>query len=192
MSVQAFSWVIEKSQHGGSPLLVMLMIANHAHSDGRQSYPSLETLAAECRMSKRAVQYIIKKHLVPSAELIVEKRNRREGEEGLYGRNTYSIPGVVRDGFHILGAKVAPRAKKLSAIEPTLHAKRPVLHATAIATEPSLEPSLEPKTRPHTPRALSAPDSRTEKQEFNILQKIARLAREHDLNVAIHAGTGPR
>lgn len=189
MSVQAFSWVIEKSSHGGSALLVMLMISNHAHSDGKGSYPSLDTLARECRMSKRAVQYVIQKRLVPSGELIVKRRNRREGEEGLYGRNTYEIPGVVQDGFHIVGAKIAP---SLRAKRQILHAKSSVLHAIAIATEPSLEPSLEPKPLPLTPQQPSKRSRNDEEQEQNVLQKIARMAREKDFSIAIHAGTGPR
>lgn len=59
MSVQAMSWVIEKSQHKGSSFVVLLMIANHAHSDGTHSHPSFECLARESRITVRQVTNII-------------------------------------------------------------------------------------------------------------------------------------
>ena len=53
------SWVIEKSSQKGSNLLVLLMIANHAHTDGTGAYPAIPTLAAESRLS--AIQSSLKK-----------------------------------------------------------------------------------------------------------------------------------
>ena len=96
MSVQAMSWVIEKSVQKGSNLLVLLMIANHAHTDGRGAYPSIETLARESRLTGRGVQYILAK-LESSDELVVER------DAGPRGTHLYSLPGVTRDGFNLRG-----------------------------------------------------------------------------------------
>ena len=96
MSVQAMSWVIEKSGQKGSNLLVLLMIANHAHTDGTGAYPSVATLAAESRLTERGVQYILAK-LESSSELVIER------DAGPRGTHLYSLPGVVRDGFNLRG-----------------------------------------------------------------------------------------
>src|ERR1700686_2993589 len=90
------SWVIEKSGQKGSNLLVLLMIANHADTTGRNSFPAVTTLAAEARLSERAVRYILAK-LERSSELVIE----RDG--GLRGAHLYSLPGVTRDGFNLRG-----------------------------------------------------------------------------------------
>lgn len=71
MSFQATTWVIEHSQHKGSALLLLLMIANHAHSDGTNAFPSVEVLAKECRMSKRQIARILLE-LEKSGELGVD------------------------------------------------------------------------------------------------------------------------
>jgi hypothetical protein len=72
MSFQAQTWVINHSKHKGSALLVMLMIANHAHADGTNAFPSVSTLARECRMSDRQITRIIQQ-LETSGELVVDR-----------------------------------------------------------------------------------------------------------------------
>ena len=72
MSVQAFSHVINHSTHKGGELLCLMMIANHAHADGTNAFPSLRTLAGECRMSERQIRRIIDK-LETSGELLVDR-----------------------------------------------------------------------------------------------------------------------
>lgn len=61
----------------------MLIIANHAHSDGTNAFPSIKTLAKESRMSERQVTRIVQK-LEESGEL---KIGRSEGRVA----NSYSI-----------------------------------------------------------------------------------------------------
>ena len=85
MSVQAISWVIEKSVHKASPFVLLLILANHAHSDGTGAYPSVETLAREARISERHVFRLVRK-LCKSGELRVEKYGSP------YGTNLYSLP----------------------------------------------------------------------------------------------------
>ena len=91
-SVQAISWVIDYSKHKGNSLVVLLMIANHARSDGSGAWPSIHTLAKESRLSDRTVQRCIKRlarttHKI-KPELIVRTA------KGPYGSNLYDIPGV--------------------------------------------------------------------------------------------------
>jgi Helix-turn-helix domain len=96
VSVQSTSWVIKKSGQKGSNLLVLLMIADHADTAGRNAYPSVSTLAAESRLSERGVRYILAK-LERSSELVIERN------AGPYGTHLYSLPGVMRDGFNVRG-----------------------------------------------------------------------------------------
>ena len=72
MSFQAQNWVITYSKQKGSALLVLLMIANHAHSDGTNAFPSIKTLAKECRLSERQITRIVGQ-LEQSGELLIER-----------------------------------------------------------------------------------------------------------------------
>lgn len=79
------SWVIEHSKQKGSSFVVLLMIANHAHSDGTNAFPSYDTIARESRISHRQVTRIIPK-LEASGELVID----RHGGPSL--PNKYTIP----------------------------------------------------------------------------------------------------
>jgi helix-turn-helix protein len=84
VSVQAITWVIENSRHKGSEFVVLLMIANHAHGDGTGSWPSIETLAREARITPRHVIRILPK-LQKSGELIIDR------EAAPHGTNLYAL-----------------------------------------------------------------------------------------------------
>lgn len=98
MSVQAISWVIDQSKHKGNTFVVLLMIANHARSDGSGAWPSIHTIAKESRLADRTVQRCIKRltrawsgvkgwqGAPPELKVLVGK--------GPYGSNLYDIPGV--------------------------------------------------------------------------------------------------
>jgi hypothetical protein len=98
LSVQAISWVIDQSKHKGNSFVVLLMIANHARSDGTGAWPSVATLCKESRLSRRTVQRCINRltrkwsgikgwqDLEPELVVRVSK--------GPYGSNLYEIPGV--------------------------------------------------------------------------------------------------
>jgi biotin operon repressor len=89
LSWQAASFVTAHSEHKGSYLLTLLMIANHAHADGTGAWPSIATLAKETRMSERGVQYCIQK-LKESGELEVIP------DGGPKGVNGYRIVGMTQ------------------------------------------------------------------------------------------------
>jgi|SRR5208283_31130 len=85
MSVQAMSWVIDNSEHKLGSLLVLLMIANHAKSDGTDAWPSVRTIARESRLSETQTHRCIRK-LQRSRELAVEVGG------GPHGTNLYHLP----------------------------------------------------------------------------------------------------
>jgi len=60
MSWQAVTWVLEHSQAIHSSRLVLLSIASHANREGRESWPSVETMCIEARLSRRIVQYCLR------------------------------------------------------------------------------------------------------------------------------------
>ena len=159
MSVQAMSWVIEKSGQKGSNLLVLLMIANHANTAGENAYPAVTTLAAESRLSERAVRYILAK-LEHSSELVIRR------DAGPYGTHLYSLPGVTLDGFNLRGlpANFAARKQqvtpagsenlpaKFAPVRGNLPAKSGISSGKSFAPEPkrteTKSQNLRPLTRP--------------------------------------------
>lgn len=56
MSVHAISWVLKHSEAKLGDRLVLIVLADHASSDGGDSYPSVATISREARMSSRQVQ----------------------------------------------------------------------------------------------------------------------------------------
>lgn len=70
------TWVIDNSKHTGLSFVTLLMIANHANAEGQNSFPSMKTLARECRSSVRSIQRTILK-LEASGELGVTRSGGR-------------------------------------------------------------------------------------------------------------------
>ena len=93
LSVQAISWVIDQSKHKGNTFVVLLMIANHAKSDGSGAWPSIHTIAKESRLSDRTVQRCIKRLSLHWKKIWPPELLVRTGK-GPYGSNLYDIPGV--------------------------------------------------------------------------------------------------
>lgn len=61
MSVHALSWVFRHSEATLGARLVLLVLADHAKDDGTFAWPSVETMAAQARLSKRAVQAALRR-----------------------------------------------------------------------------------------------------------------------------------
>lgn len=61
MSIQVVAWVLEESDAEGGARLVLLALANHAHSDFTKAFPSVRTIAHEARMSTRSAQYNLRR-----------------------------------------------------------------------------------------------------------------------------------
>lgn len=56
MSVQALSWVLDRSKSRLAARLVLLSIANHANERGDNAWPSVRTIAREAHVTDRQVQ----------------------------------------------------------------------------------------------------------------------------------------
>jgi len=88
MSIKIMSQVWEHSKHKGSPLLLLLAIADHADDDGH-AYPGVERLAKKIRMTKRNTQIILTK-LAKSGELEIQRNQgltTKKGRTNLYHVN---------------------------------------------------------------------------------------------------------
>ena len=125
MSVQAMGWVIEHSKFTGCNFVVLLMIANHARSDGTGAWPSIGTLARESRVSERTVHRAIKE-LEISGELKVTYK------QGPNGTNYYDIAQMSQ--CQIVTVPNATETLPTTTLDP----------AIAMAPEPSLTILLEP------------------------------------------------
>ena len=103
MSVQAMSYVIDNSRQTGVAYTLMLMIANHADRYGRNAFPSIPTLAAECRTTERNI-----KRILPVLEASGELRTYRG--EGPHGTHIFEV--VLSHGGDVVspggGDKASP------------------------------------------------------------------------------------
>jgi hypothetical protein len=60
VSIQCVAWVLEYSDARLGARLVLLALANHAHDDGSNSFPSQARIAAEARLTDRQVRRCLK------------------------------------------------------------------------------------------------------------------------------------
>lgn len=95
MSIKVMTAVWDHSQHKGSELLLLLALADFAHDDGGNAFPSVKTMKEKTRLSERAVQYLLRA-LVASGEL---------AEDGKHPSGTTRYRIVVAA---LGGAKIAP------------------------------------------------------------------------------------
>ena len=86
MSWDAVGHVVAHSRHKGSELLVLILLANHAGSDGWECWPSVRLLAAESRITDRQVRRCLR-----ALESSGEIRSAIGG--GPHGSNLYRIVG---------------------------------------------------------------------------------------------------
>lgn len=83
MSIRCITQVLDRSQHTGTDLLMLVVLADYSDDEG-DSFPSVASLARKCRMTLRNAQYILAA-LQASGELQVMKN------EGPKGCNRYRI-----------------------------------------------------------------------------------------------------
>lgn len=92
MSVQAFSWVMEKSESRLAARLTLMSIANHCDSAGENSFPSVARIAREARISEREVQR--------SLRILVELQELSIGfGQGPKGVHMYSLCKMTGDNL---------------------------------------------------------------------------------------------
>jgi hypothetical protein len=123
MSVRVMSWVFDHSavEHRGD-LLVLLVLADHAHDDGSSSFPSVSTIARKARLSRRGVYDSLKRlkgagAIVPvgtGPKRTIAYRIVMEGVESLHGAVTAPVQSDAHEG-----AISAPRGVQGTAPEPS-------------------------------------------------------------------------
>ena len=167
MSIQAMVWVIEHSQSRLADRCVMFSIANHTDREGRNAWPSTQTISHEARISKRQVQ-ISTARLVEDGELAIGKNL------GPRGTNLYSLPLMTQGSPTLLaggpegtcrGAESAG-VQNLRGEKPAPGAKFPAAKGRNSAPEPFFEPSLEPsQTTAVAPPPLTGPSEANREDE---------------------------
>jgi len=88
MSWEATKWVMDNSHHKGSPLLVMILIANDVNHEGEGYFSTVERLAERSRLHPRTVKRILRT-LERSSELVAVRRGI--GQTPTFWR----LPGVT-------------------------------------------------------------------------------------------------
>lgn len=83
MSVQAFVFVLEHSTAERGDRLVLLSIANHADRQGGSSFPDIQTICLETRMSRSAVLRSIKS-LEARGDILVTRSGGGRGRPNVY------------------------------------------------------------------------------------------------------------
>lgn len=110
MSVQALSYVLERSEARLGDRLVMIAIANHADDHGSRAYPSVSTIAREARMSERQVRRSLRR-LERTGELGTQEQG------GRHGTNSYRIAGFddAAEKAEMSAGQIVPRANRAAA-----------------------------------------------------------------------------
>ena len=132
------SWVIDHAEVGGSELLVLLMVANHAHPDGSKAFPGNDRLAIECRMSERQVRRLLHQ-LVAHGHLTVDD------SRSFYGTKVYGIAGMQPD--KLSGTRPDTQGTSDRTFQASDRTPRVVRPDIAMSPNPSItvrEPSLQP------------------------------------------------
>lgn len=148
MSVRSITKVLDLSQHAGTELLTLVVLADYSDDDGN-SYPSVASMARKCRMKPRNMNYILHA-LQASGELKVLKN------EGPRGTNRYRImfANMVGNPLQRIAPLQSSAPLQCSAPTPAMQCAKP-LHP--IADEPSLNRQEPKKTRArHSPHDASA------------------------------------
>lgn len=115
---------------GGSELLLMLALADHADDTGDRIYPSVQTMARKTRMSERTVQYLLRRMQERGWLLLVEPGG---------GRNRTARYRIVIEAIGN-SADFAPNRKGCKQEQERVQ-KSTGNGATAVAPEPPVEPS---------------------------------------------------
>lgn len=92
MSIEIMSLIWKFSKQEGTALLMLLAIADHANDEGI-CWPSVQTLANKCRLSKRQATRLIQK-LESEGELVIDQGGGR-GHSNLY--KVTPVTGFIED-----------------------------------------------------------------------------------------------
>ena len=94
MSAVATAWVWANSKQKGSPLLVLLAIADAANQQGENSYQSVATLASMARISESTTHRALA-CLLESGEVV------EVGVHSQYGTKIYALSSTLKGGVNL-------------------------------------------------------------------------------------------
>ena len=99
MSVRVTAWVLWDSPSTGNDRLVLIAIADEADDEGRNAFPSYDTIARKARIDKRTAMRSVDR-LEAGGELLVKRPDRAgRGHHNRYvvvmGRDPGALAGVV-------------------------------------------------------------------------------------------------
>lgn len=177
MSWQAVTWVLEFSEAEGYSRLVLISIASHANREGRNAFPSLDTIAKEAMISRREVIYCVQE-LEEKGELVVTRGIGR-GNPNTYELRHVSLWLEKVHNMHQLeegkGAQntVKGANKRIKGANKTTKQVLNLLQSTQYATE-RLEPSKALTVKsvcksvsfPEPSKAFSRSDIEAQKEEL--------------------------
>lgn len=136
MSIEAVKWALE-AQVGGNAKVLLIGLANHAHPDGTEAYPSLDTLARYAHCDRSTARRNVRK--------LVEAGWISEDGLGPRGQTKYSLNFGVDDPTGSKTPRVATGGGGV-AKQARSDGKMP--------PEPSFEPSNEPSSENEGARAI--------------------------------------
>jgi hypothetical protein len=169
VSLKAMTWVLDDSPATGGARLVLLALAEHAHDDGAESYPAVETLARRARMSRRGVQQALRK---------------LEGD-GAIAPDGLGPRGQTKWRVVMGGAQTAPRADERVGGRSLEH-----VGGAPRAPEPTTEPTTNRPTH-STARADEWPEGiKNQAAADAIFVVIDGVAREHGAKVVTKRALG--
>ena len=133
MSIKIMSMVFDRYPAGGGEMLLALALADHAHDDGTNIYPSVNHLSIKTRQSERTIQYQLRKMEECGWLVLVADEKGGRGKAREYRINREWLKG----------AEIAPIIK--GATDDIKGATDDIKGAIAVAPESSItiiEPSI--------------------------------------------------
>ena len=113
MSGYAVGHVLRNSRFNGTALLVLIVIAEATHQDGRGAWPSVASIADLARTTERNVRRVLRQ-LEKSGELVTDHG------KGPYGTSMYAIPmaqlRLAEGTDNLSGGRVRRRRRTTKAV----------------------------------------------------------------------------
>ena len=118
MSIRVMTHVWDCGQYNGSKLLLLLALADFAHDDGGNVYPSVDTLAQKTRCDRRTVQRNLRQLEGEGAILLVRPATRHGPAEYQIGA-AFCRPSEGQGRHPVpLGAASDPNQGRRDAAQP--------------------------------------------------------------------------
>jgi hypothetical protein len=136
VSVQALTWVLDRSEAKLGARLILLAIANHADKYGEQCWASVRTLAEAARLSERQTRVNLR--VLEDAGEIEEV-----GRHPKYGTHVYRLPKMAAQTLPV-GEATAP-AESAPGNRPSSGGQNHAGSVSETAPEPSSNPSQPSK-----------------------------------------------